>query len=254
MWEGSWLMDKVPQIAEVLQGKKETLATAESCTGGLVGHLLTNASGSSEWYMGGMVAYSNMVKHGFLGVRRETLEREGAVSAEVAEQMAVGARQGFDTTYAVSVTGIAGPGGGTEEKPVGLTYIGVAGPERTVVRRFVWNGSRAANKQSSADAALALLLELLQETGENAPKESSMEGEASAAVDTAFEPDGKMRPLAFVWNGRSMKVTDWGRQWEKEGARYFLVMTAGDRIWELCFTPVTLHWHITPRTEERRTV
>lgn len=235
----------ITQVASILSERKATLATAESCTGGLIGHLVTNLPGSSAWYIGGIISYSNELKHGFLGVRRETLVAEGAVSAPVAEKMAIGARQAFDTDYAISVTGIAGPGGGTETKPVGLTFIGVSTPDRTVVRRFVWNGCREANKQSSARAALDLLRELLMEDDDRQP---------SASIEAAFEPDGNIRPLAFFWNGRNLRVTDRGRQWEEGGTRHFLVMTAGDAVWELCFEPTSLHWSVTPKSHTRLSV
>jgi PncC family amidohydrolase len=236
-------MNLVSQIGALLSDQRATLSTAESCTGGLLGHLLTNQPGSSNWYVGGIVSYSNDLKHGLLAVRRDTLEAEGAVSAAVAAQMALGARQAFDTDYAISVTGIAGPGGGTEEKPVGLTFIGVATPDQVIVRRFVWTGCRQGNKQSSATAAFELLYEILEKGNSLLP---------GAAVEASFEPDGKILPLALTWNGRSLRVTDRGRQWEKDGKRIFLVMTPGDEVWELCFDPAAVRWSITPKSHARQ--
>ena len=140
-----------------------SLATAESCTGGLIGHVITEHPGSSAYYVGGVVSYSDAVKEAQLGVSGVTLQAHGAVSAQVAAAMAEGARRRFGTDLAVAVTGIAGPDGGTEAKPVGLTYVAVAGIAGAEVRRHLWHGDRAANKVRSAEAALRLLLERLGE-------------------------------------------------------------------------------------------
>ena len=136
-----------------------TVATAESCTGGLIAHAITEIAGSSAYFRGGVIAYSNDVKERELGVPAEMLEAHGAVSAQVARAMANGVRDSLGVDLAVSVTGIAGPDGGTDAKPVGLTYIGVVGPGGTEVRRFVWTFDRHRNKVASAEAGLRLLLE-----------------------------------------------------------------------------------------------
>jgi len=143
-----------------------TLATAESCTGGLLGHRITNVSGSSAYYLGGVVAYSDQVKEEFLGVRRQTLLVHGAVSEETAREMAWGARQRMRADVAMSITGIAGPTGGTPEKPVGLVYVALAAPDIEICRRHLWQGDRLANKQQSTEAALQLLLDYLQDRRE----------------------------------------------------------------------------------------
>lgn len=150
------------QVGALLAARKQTVCTAESCTGGLVASLLTDVPGSSAYVLGGVVAYANEAKEQLLGVPHDLLLAHGAVSEPVAEAMAIGALARFGADYALSLTGIAGPGGGTAEKPVGLVYIGLAvrgGPVE--VRRFVWTGGRVANKQASAAAALAWLLEVL---------------------------------------------------------------------------------------------
>ena len=149
-------------LAERLQarclGAGLTVATAESCTGGLVAHLITQVSGSSGYLLGGVVAYSDAVKVAQLAVPQGVLDAHGAVSAQVARAMVDGARALFGSSLAVSVTGIAGPDGGTDAKPVGLTYLAVAGPAGTDVRRIVWTGDRNANKWASAGLALEMLL------------------------------------------------------------------------------------------------
>jgi PncC family amidohydrolase len=139
-----------------------TLATAESCTGGLVGHLLTEIPGASDTYLGGVISYSDELKRSGLGVPSGTLERHGAVSAQVAVAMAAGALERVGATVAVSVTGIAGPTGATESKPIGLTYVAVADAAGHDVRRHVWRGDRSANKRASAAAVLRLVLERIE--------------------------------------------------------------------------------------------
>jgi PncC family amidohydrolase len=150
-------------LAERLQavclGAGLRVAFAESCTGGRVGDALTDVTGSSGYVAGGIVAYEDGAKVDLLGVPPDTLAAHGAVSAQVALAMAEGARSRFATDLAVSVTGIAGPGGATAGKPVGLTYVGLADADGATVRRFTWAGDREANKAASARAALELLLE-----------------------------------------------------------------------------------------------
>ncbi len=137
-----------------------TVATAESCTGGRVSDALTDVPGSSGYVRGGVVAYADDVKASLLGVPAEVLRVHGAVSAQVARAMATGAQARFGTDLAVAVTGIAGPGGATAGKPVGLTYLAACGPGGTVVRRCRWEGDREENKAASARAALELLLDV----------------------------------------------------------------------------------------------
>jgi len=135
------------------------IATVESCTGGLIGHAITEVPGSSAYYLGGFVTYSDEAKRAMVGVPAEVLEAHGAVSAQVAMAMAAGGRDRTGAEIGVSVTGIAGPDGGSPAKPVGLTYVAVADAAGCEVRRFVWTGSRAENKHASAQAALELVLE-----------------------------------------------------------------------------------------------
>jgi nicotinamide-nucleotide amidase len=138
------------------------VTTVESCTGGLVGHLITEVPGSSAYYVGGFVTYSDALKREMVGVPDDVLAAHGAVSAQVAMAMATGGRARTEADLAVSVTGIAGPDGGTPSKPVGLTYVAVADAVGVSVRRHVWTGDRGENKRLSAAAALGLLLERLE--------------------------------------------------------------------------------------------
>lgn len=145
-------------IAPALNRVQWTLATAESCTGGLIGHLITQVSGSSDYYLGGVISYANSVKQELLGVSADDLQTVGAVSPEVALQMARGVCKLLDADIGVSVTGIAGPLGGTPDKPVGTVYIGLITPTQERVVHHIWQADREGNKLLSATAALELLL------------------------------------------------------------------------------------------------
>lgn len=159
--ESNLLMEEV--IGRLLAERKATLATAESCTGGYLGHRITSVSGSSSYYLGGVVAYSNDVKVRELGVKKETLGRFGAVSEETAREMAEGVRARFGADYGVSVTGVAGPEGGTPEKPVGLVFVGLADQTSSWARRFTFAGDRMVNKEWSSQMAMDLLRHRLLE-------------------------------------------------------------------------------------------
>jgi PncC family amidohydrolase len=155
--------DPIAQLVERLQAfclqRRLTVAAAESCTGGLVAKLITDVAGSSGYFRAGLVTYSDGSKTRLLGVPEEELAAHGAVSAQVARSMAVGALNRAGADAAVAVTGVAGPGGGSPAKPVGLTYVAVADAAGVDVRRFVWSGDRSANRSASARAAIELLLE-----------------------------------------------------------------------------------------------
>lgn len=149
------------ELYERLRDGQLTLAGAESCTGGLVGDLITDVSGSSAYFLGSAGTYSNEAKMRLLRVREATLSAHGAVSAETAAEMAQGARRLYGADIAVSVTGIAGPTGGTPDKPVGLVYIHVSAPEYEHGESFVWPSDRIGNKRLSAEAALRMLIDCI---------------------------------------------------------------------------------------------
>ena len=146
------------EIAKRLIAHNLTIATAESCTGGLLAHTLTNISGSSEYFECGVISYSNQSKIELLGVSKQTLEDHGAVSIQIAKEMAIGIRDKSNVDIGLSTTGIAGPTGGTKMKPVGLVYIGIATPTDIEVKRFLFSGNREQNKDNACNAALELLL------------------------------------------------------------------------------------------------
>jgi len=150
------------EIGEILTARGLTLAAAESCTGGLVSHRITNVPGSSVYFVGGVVSYANAVKIALVGVRPQTLEMHGAVSRETVIEMARGVRVALKADIGIAISGIAGPGGGTAEKPVGLTWIGLSAAEGEEARKSIWPGDRLAVKEQSAQAALELVLEYLK--------------------------------------------------------------------------------------------
>lgn len=150
------------RLGLLLRAQNLKLALAESCTGGLVASRITDIPGSSDYFVGGVVAYAYEAKVALLGVRWETLNQYGAVSRETVLEMASGARTAFQADLAVSISGIAGPGGAMPGKPVGTTWVGLATPNGTWARCFTWNADRRANKAASAEAALQLVMDYLE--------------------------------------------------------------------------------------------
>jgi nicotinamide-nucleotide amidase len=150
-------------IGDLLRRRGWSLATAESCTGGLIGDKITNVPGSSDYYLGGVIAYSNQVKMEQLGVQSDILEQYGAVSRETVIEMARGVRLRFRSDVSLSVSGIAGPGGGSPEKPVGLTWIGLSTPDFEKAWQYLWQGDRLQVKEQTARQALRLLAETLEQ-------------------------------------------------------------------------------------------
>ncbi len=149
------------QFGVMLRSKGKTVATAESCTGGYIAHLITSVAGSSEYYKGGVVAYTNEIKANVLGVNVADIEQYGAVSEPVVRQMAEGVKRLTGADCAIATSGVAGPGGGTEDKPVGTVWIGIATPERTIARKFVFSFTRERNIAKAAVKAMELLMEEL---------------------------------------------------------------------------------------------
>ena len=157
------LIDKelIDKVSNLLKKQNLTVATAESCTGGLIAHTLTNISGSSDYFDRGIVSYSNNAKMELLDVPENLLKKYGAVSEQVAKAMAEGIRKSSKVDIGISTTGIAGPKGGTKEKPVGLVYIAISASENTVVKKFQFSGDRLQNKESTCNAALNMFLDCL---------------------------------------------------------------------------------------------
>jgi nicotinamide-nucleotide amidase len=154
------------QLGTILRALGWSLAVAESCTGGLLASRITDVPGASDYFRGGVIAYQNPVKEQLLGVCAETLTRHGPVSEQTALEMARGCRRLFAAELSASITGIAGPGGGTAENPVGTVYIAVSGPRRDLSQRLHFDGERIENKAQSVDAALELCLQALKDPAE----------------------------------------------------------------------------------------
>lgn len=148
-------------MGDLLRAKGWTVAVAESCTGGKVGDMITSVPGSSDYFLGGVISYSNDAKVKLLGVDPGVLRKSGAVSEMVAIQMAEGARTAFGADIGLSTTGVAGPGGGSDEKPVGLVYIAVSTEGKSVCRRHMFAGTRDDVKRSSSESVIALAVETL---------------------------------------------------------------------------------------------
>jgi len=148
-------------IAESLTRKKLSLSVCESCTGGMLGNIITQIPGSSKYFPGGIIAYSNEVKQRIVGVRQVTLKRFGAVSAEVVREMAQGVRKRFKSDIGIGITGIAGPAGGSKRKPVGLVYLCVSARQHVYVEHHIFKGSRNQIRKEACDKALRLLERVL---------------------------------------------------------------------------------------------
>jgi len=149
------------EIGALLREKGMTLGVVESATGGLISHRITNVPGSSDYYKGSVTAYSNETKTRLLGVKQESIDRYGAVSARVVEEMVEGGRKLLAVDVCLADTGVAGPGGATQEKPVGLFYLGLSAKDKTCSRQHNFSGNREQNKRDAAEAALRWLKEYL---------------------------------------------------------------------------------------------
>lgn len=150
------------EVGAILKKRSETVAVAESCTGGALGDVITDVSGSSDYFLGGIISYGNQAKINLLGVNERVLREDGAVSEKVAIQMADGARNRLGSTYGIGITGIAGPTGATKNKPVGLVFIAVSSGHGSVCERNLFKGSRREVKDQAASEALRLFKSVLE--------------------------------------------------------------------------------------------
>jgi len=228
-------------IGELLRQRGLRLATAESCTGGLVGHRLTNIPGSSDYFVGGVIAYANAVKMWALGVRLQTLEEYGAVSRETVLEMASGVQRALAADIGLAVSGIAGPGGGTPEKPVGLVWIGLSAPLVEIARRYLFAGDRLPIKEQAAQAALELLVETLQgklmDTGESLDDivpGSQVRG-VPVEVRARTNAQGQALPVSLALDEITYMVESIGRRWQDVEGEHILVMIKGGKVFELVY-------------------
>ena len=222
-------------VGELLRSQGLRLATAESCTGGLIGHRLTDIAGSSDYYLGGVIAYANDAKVGVLGVRQQTLDEHGAVSRETVLEMAGGVRRALNADIGLAVSGIAGPGGGTPEKPVGLVWIGLIAPQAIAARRFRFEGNRLAVKAQAAQTALELLDDYLQGKLAGAGDAVQMSRGRGVPVDVRarYNDQGQALPVNVALDGISYMVESTGRRWDDAEGEHILVMIKGGKVFEL---------------------
>ncbi len=236
------------KVGENLRKRGLRLATAESCTGGLVGHRLTNIPGSSDYFVGGVVAYANAVKMQALGVRLQTLDEHGAVSRETVLEMASGVRRALAADIGLAVSGIAGPGGGTPEKPVGLVWIGLSAPQTIVARRYLFSGDRTSVKEQAAQAALELLDETLQgklpdageSLGDIVPG-SQVRG-VPVEVRARTSAQGQALPVSLALDEITYRVESIGRHWQDVEGEHILVMIKGGKVFELVYASAGKVW------------
>lgn len=163
-------MTNYHQLIELLKAKKLTISTAESCTGGLISKIITDIPGASEVFIGGVVSYSNEMKMKWLGVKQATLERYGAVSEQTVREMLSGIMQKTDSDLAVAVSGIAGPTGGTPEKPVGTVFIGIGFHDQSIIEKYLFKGSREDVRAQSAIEVLKMITNFIKNETNQSPK------------------------------------------------------------------------------------
>jgi nicotinamide-nucleotide amidase len=228
-------------VGERLRLRRLHLAVAESCTGGLLCNRITNIPGASEYFLGGVIAYAYEAKVGMLDVSWETLERYGAVSEQTVLEMARGARQRLGAEVGLSVSGIAGPGGGTQEKPVGLVWIGLCAPDLERARVYRFKGDRLQIKEQSTEQALRLLADYL-----SAVNEGGREQMEAVEVNFRYDVQGRPIPVNFTWQGQVYPVESTGRRWKDDAGEHILVMVPGEKVYELLHAEDEMRWYLQP--------
>ena len=198
------------------------------------------------------------MKEGLLGVSRDTLEKHGAVSRETVLEMAHGVCQALSADCGVSVSGIAGPAGGTPDKPVGLVWIALVTGNHEEARRFIWQGDRLAIKEHSAEAALQMLADYL--VGASSDLDSNQSGQSIPAdaeqlllveVTARFDIQGRAFPQNFTWEGITYRISSSGRRWEDTKGQHIMVMEAGGKVFEMIFSPASYRWYVKRPIEDR---
>jgi PncC family amidohydrolase len=242
------------EIGRLLVSRGWHLACAESCTGGLISHRVTQIPGSSDYFLGGVIAYANSVKENLLGVSKNTLEKQGAVSQETVQEMAAGVRQALNAEVGLSISGIAGPSGGSALKPVGTIWIGLSTPEGLWTREITARGDRSENKESGAQAALEFLYQHLSNAEADGKKQSSqgVQPLEPVRVTARFTDDGKIILRHFSHANRKIVVDSIGRQWEDEYGKHILVMDSQRNTYHLVLLPHTGEWALKRRYTNQR--
>lgn len=221
------------------------MATAESCTGGLLASVLTDVAGSSAYMLGGVVSYSNHAKMRLLAVQDATLQTYGAVSAETAAEMAQGARRLLGGDIGLATTGIAGPGGGTPDKPVGTVYLHLSATGVEWGERHVWPHDRAGNKLASVQASLDLLLRYLDRRSQSDQHPNRPQRLDLPVVVEASEQAGRWKPRAVWVQDKRWEIVGWGRQSEQaNGSVVVMVEANGGARFELVVDVVSGQWRL----------
>lgn len=220
-------------LADQLSALRWSLSLAESCTGGLIAHRITNVPGSSEYFWGGVVAYSNAAKSNLLGVAQETLDQFGAVSQATVIEMAQGVQKLFGSQTAIAVSGIAGPSGGSPQKPVGTVWIGIATPETIFAHSYRFFGNRQQIKQQSAEIALWLLAQTLTLHWSDAAIQRQVQANQPIAVDFSSDDLDTMRIRAIYWQEKWIPIESIGRRWQEASGSHFLTLSYQGTVFEL---------------------
>ena len=232
-----------------------TVATAESCTGGLLASVLTDVAGSSAYMLGGVVSYSNHAKMRLLGVQDATLQTHGAVSAESAAEMAQGVRRLLGSDIGLSTTGIAGPGGGTPDKPVGTVYLHLSANDAEWGEHHVWPHDRAGNKLASVQASLDLALRYLGQHSQSGQRPNRPQILDLPVVVEAVASAGRWKPHAVWVQDKSWEIVGWGRQTEQaDGSTVVMVEANGGARFELVVNVVSGQWRLLRAWWPRRAV
>lgn len=239
------------EIAPLLRTLHWTLSLAESCTGGLISHRVTNIPGSSDYYLGGINSYTNEIKHRILGVQNETLLAFGAVSEQTVREMAAGVRALFRSDVSIAVSGIAGPSGGTPQKPVGTVWIGVAAADTLNAQVFHFFGDRLAIKNQSAEMALWLLFQTLKAYVNQLPETRSSFSYQPVAVNYSLNSAGNPQVHSFNWRENEVRILSSGREWRDESGWHKLVMDIQNQVYELLYVNDG-RWYCRPPQESHR--
>lgn len=220
-------------LAEQLKALGWTLSMAESCTGGLIANRITNVPGSSEYFLGGVVAYSNQVKQNLLKVSEQTLEQFGAVSEQTVIEMVRGAQELFSTHTAIAVSGIAGPSGGSPQKPIGTVWIGIAVLNQVSAHHYRFFGIREQIKCQCAEIALWLLAQKLTKRWDDPTTHLQVKTYPPIAVEFHGDDLETIRIRAIHWQGAWMPIESIGRRWQDTVGSHFLALSYHGKVFEL---------------------
>ncbi len=232
-------------VGHLLTADSLTIATAESCTGGLLASVLTDVAGSSAYMLGGVVSYSNHAKKRLLGVQDATLQTHGAVSAEAAAEMAQGVRRLLNSDISLATTGIAGPGGGTPDKPVGTVYLHLSAPDAEWGTHHIWPHDRAGNKLASVQASLDLLLRYLDQRPHSDQHPNRPQRLNLPVVVEATASAGRWKPHAVWVQDKRWEIIGWGRQTEQaDGSTVVMVEANGGARFELVIDVASGQWRL----------